>query len=246
MLSRKASSAGIFPVAINVKARQHNQSYNTCLLARFVNVKTSTLTGTKPWCLLFLQACWQTDMRAVVSPTRWATVALSLRNALYLPRVTTIAQTVQQQALLPAHPCAEFSEQVDGEDILLSLPPSTQAPSWTASDCIDVWAAWTRTLPASLRLPYPDRKMLRQSAADMRRRGESFTDKIGSRSSGEEGGVVGFHILNVPSGGFPESVNVYPPQFRSIPQKTTSKNWNWTGGKTCIQDPGHVEIGLRS
>lgn len=51
----------------------------------------------------------------------------------------------------------------------LTMPPATRF--WQASDCADVWASWTYTLPDSLQFAYSDRPRLRELAADMRQRG---------------------------------------------------------------------------
>lgn len=53
----------------------------------------------------------------------------------------------------------------------VSTPSSASPVFWQASDCMDVWAAWTRTLPTPLEPLIPDRRRLRERAAEMRQRG---------------------------------------------------------------------------
>lgn len=90
----------------------------------------------------------------------------------------------QGQMLVPPEACQDFygQEAVSaGHDdekrndtttaITLAMPPTT--PFWQASDCADVWASWTQTLPESLQHAYySDRQRLREIAADMRQRGK--------------------------------------------------------------------------
>lgn len=119
-----------------------------------------------------------------------------------LPRVTSTAiaafavevKTEQQKrTLVPPHACQEFSHQQDiaasEHDTVKNRstraasvpPPSSPSPSsldsyWSASDCMDVWASWTATLPASLQPSYANRDQLQERAADMRARGMRAQD----------------------------------------------------------------------
>ncbi|CAM9765091.1 unnamed protein product, partial [Ectocarpus sp. 13 AM-2016] len=114
-----------------------------------------------------------------------------------LPRVTSTATAAiaievkaeqQKRTLVPPQACQEFSHQQaiaasDNDNVknrstrAAPVPlPSSPSPSsldsyWSASDCMDVWASWTATLPASLQPSYANRELLKERAADMRARG---------------------------------------------------------------------------
>lgn len=116
-------------------------------------------------------------MKPLGSSARGAANTFFLGSAIILPWATlTIAQTLREQALVPARACADFSYEAAGDGDSLS---STSSSPWRLSDCVDVWSAWSRTIPVELRRGYPDQQLLRESAADMRRRGERRNDEAG-------------------------------------------------------------------
>lgn len=117
---------------------------------------------------------------------------LLLRSALLPPAAapaTTVALTAraieaQQERvmLIPPQACQEFYESDaspvggvgknnPGNGATASVASAAAASFWQASDCMDVWASWTATLPVSSLPSYADRQRLRDRAADMRRRG---------------------------------------------------------------------------
>eukprot|EP00752_Nemacystus_decipiens_P017727 g15895.t1 len=128
-------------------------------------------------------------------PLAWrrvSTAALfSIQCALHVPwatpidTVTLTPKTVYPQhgrMLVPPEACqdfrrreavspGQFDEKRTGTTTAMTLAISPATPFWQASDCEDVWASWTQTLPVSLRPAYPDRQRLREVAAGMRERG---------------------------------------------------------------------------
>eukprot|EP00904_Undaria_pinnatifida_P013525 jgi/Undpi1/9302/HiC_scaffold_26.g11760.m1 len=114
---------------------------------------------------------------------RGAATTFFLGSAIILVRKTLTAQTVREQALVPAQACADFSQEAGGGGSAQSALPLP----WRVSDCVDVWSAWSGTVPISLHYDYPDQQLLRETAADMRRRGSPClvestlpTDGVGS------------------------------------------------------------------
>lgn len=135
---------------------------------------------------------------------RWvATTAFCLLQVTpCLPRATTATASLavqvkteqQKRTLVPPQACQGFSDQQDmaasehgtvknrSNRAASASPPSSPSPSsalgsyWSASDCMDVWASWTATLPASLQPSYANRELLQERGADMRARGVMAQD----------------------------------------------------------------------
>ncbi len=143
-----------------------------------------------------------------------ATAALLLLRSALLPPSTASATTVALTArtveaqqkrviLIPPQACQEFyeTEAVPAGGTGENNPGNgTTASFWQASDCMDVWASWTATLPVSSLPSYADRQRLRERAADMRRRGAS-------ELAGRWLCVAARHLVSQAEGGFRRAKN---------------------------------------
>ena len=67
--------------------------------------------------------------------------------------------TAERSGITPMEACVEFAS-------------GNAGVFWTLEECMSVWSAWADTIPGALHVDYPDRRLVKEIAAEMRQRGQ--------------------------------------------------------------------------
>lgn len=112
--------------------------------------------------------CCSTSYVGTMAVSRRDYLAIIVRGWFLLSALRSVSRAEQE---LPFEACAEFASK--GNQL-----------TWTMAECMQVWSAWSETVPEWLHLGYPDRRLMKDVSVAMRERGQPCVVQARVRADG--------------------------------------------------------------